>query len=89
MSQEKVTNFAQERACVVTFAEKTGRDALEKLRSEGIDSAVFHELDITSQQSVDEFASWLEQNHGGLDILVSLNPLSDAVVVPRWFYQYQ
>jgi NAD(P)-dependent dehydrogenase (short-subunit alcohol dehydrogenase family) len=31
----------------------------------------YHQLDISSQESVKDFASWLQQQHGKLDILVN------------------
>eukprot|EP00850_Spirogloea_muscicola_P016435 SM000133S26801 [mRNA] locus=s133:183225:189279:- [translate_table: standard] len=58
--------------CIAT-ARKTdlGEEAVSKLRGQGFQNIVFHQLDITDGASVDAFARWLEQTYGGLDVLVN------------------
>jgi len=50
-------------------AEK-GRQAASRLQTEGLD-VVCHELDVTSQDSVDQLAARVEADHGTLDVLVN------------------
>lgn len=50
--------------------ESRGRVAIDNLKSQGVD-ATFHQLDLESQESVDQFASHLKAHHGGLDVLVN------------------
>jgi len=45
--------------------EARGKKAVESLKKIGI-AATFHQLDLNSQGSVDRFADYLMQNHGGL-----------------------
>jgi hypothetical protein len=49
-----------------------GREAVEKLSSQGLDVA-FHPLDIAYKKSIDDFVEWLQTKYGGLEILVSYN----------------
>ncbi|KAH9315969.1 hypothetical protein KI387_024596, partial [Taxus chinensis] len=48
-----------------------GLTATETLHNQGLNNVVFRQLDIQSSNSVYNFASWLEDNYGGLDILVN------------------
>uniref|UniRef100_A0A6P7H0I5 carbonyl reductase (NADPH) n=1 Tax=Diabrotica virgifera virgifera TaxID=50390 RepID=A0A6P7H0I5_DIAVI len=47
-----------------------GKSAVAKLEKENL-KAVFHQLDIDSQTSVDEFRNFIEKEHGGLDLLIN------------------
>ncbi|GLG95898.1 hypothetical protein R5R35_005589 [Gryllus longicercus] len=47
-----------------------GSRAVEELKKEGLDPK-FHQLDICDQQSLNTFKKHLEDNYGGLDILVN------------------
>ena len=47
-----------------------GQSAVAKLEAEGLHSK-FHQLDITSQESVEKFKEYLDRTYGGLDILVN------------------
>nr|CAI5838614.1 unnamed protein product [Callosobruchus analis] len=47
-----------------------GKEAVEKLESLGY-SPLFHQLDIGSQESIDEFRDHLKNHHGGIDVLVN------------------
>ncbi|KAF6203739.1 hypothetical protein GE061_002073 [Apolygus lucorum] len=47
-----------------------GKQSVEKLKQEGLRPA-FHQLDILDPKSIEEFASFLEKTHGGIDILVN------------------
>ncbi|EFJ15569.1 hypothetical protein SELMODRAFT_271617 [Selaginella moellendorffii] len=49
---------------------KRGIDALERLKSQGLE-AEFHQLDVSSSQSVSAMAAWLQQKFGAIDILVN------------------
>lgn len=49
---------------------KRGQDAVDSLKKKGY-KPVFHQLDVTDENSVKEFAGYLKQQHGGLDILIN------------------
>ncbi|CAI5467892.1 unnamed protein product [Closterium sp. Yama58-4] len=48
-----------------------GQEAVKKLQGEGLQEVEFHQLDISDQSSIDSFARWLKDTHGGLDVLVN------------------
>ncbi|CAI5946348.1 unnamed protein product [Closterium sp. NIES-64] len=48
-----------------------GQEAAKKLQGEGLQGVEFHQLDISDQSSIDSFARWLKDTHGGLDVLVN------------------
>ena len=50
--------------------EGRGKVAVNSLKSQGVD-ATFHQLDLESQESVNQFAAYLKAHHGGLDALVN------------------
>jgi NAD(P)-dependent dehydrogenase (short-subunit alcohol dehydrogenase family) len=65
---------------VTSRGEAEGRAAQEKLAQTGI-KADYHPLDISSDQSVQAFAEWLNQTYGKVDILVNnagVNPTEQA-----------
>jgi carbonyl reductase 1 len=45
--------------------------AVEQLNGEFNTTVEFHELAIDDQQSVDRFAVFIREKHGGLDILIN------------------
>ncbi|XP_060534585.1 carbonyl reductase [NADPH] 1-like [Cylas formicarius] len=47
-----------------------GRDAVDKLKKLGL-KALYHQLDITDQNSIDSFKEYIKSKHGGLDLLVN------------------
>nr|CAH7760097.1 unnamed protein product [Callosobruchus chinensis] len=47
-----------------------GKKAVKELESLGY-SPLFHQLDIGSQESIDEFRGHLKRQHGGIDVLVN------------------
>ena len=47
-----------------------GQKAVAKLEAEGLHPR-FHQLDITSQESVEKFKDYLDRTYGGLDVLVN------------------
>lgn len=49
---------------------KRGQDAVDSLKKKGY-KPVFHQLDVTDENSVKEFAGYLKEQHGGLDILIN------------------
>ncbi|KAH9313773.1 hypothetical protein KI387_022400 [Taxus chinensis] len=48
-----------------------GLRATKTLNEEGFTNVVFRELDIQNPHSISDFASWLKDNYGALDILVN------------------
>jgi len=51
-------------------SEKNGKEAVEKLNSEGLD-ILFHQLDVTDEQSIKKAANYVKSNFNKLDILVN------------------
>ena len=45
-------------------------EAVKKLKEEGLNPE-FHQLDITSGQSIETFRKYLQDKYGGLDILIN------------------
>lgn len=70
---EIVRKLAQQELTVVLTARdpEKGLNALQTLKSEGLQSVVFHQLDVTSSSSVEALAAWVRQEFDGLDILVN------------------
>ena len=50
--------------------EQRGQDAVNSLSKEGC-TAKFHQLDILSQESIQKLKKFLEEQYGGLDILIN------------------
>jgi len=50
--------------------EQRGQAAVEALKQEGCQAA-FHQLDLDSQASIDQFAQYIKEKYGGLDVLVN------------------
>jgi carbonyl reductase 1 len=50
--------------------ETCGLNSVEELKKENI-LVNFHQLDISDQDSIDKFALYLKEKHGGLDVLVN------------------
>jgi len=50
--------------------EEKGKKAKEKLQNEGLD-VVFHQMDVTNEESVQQAASYVTRNFGKLNILVN------------------
>eukprot|EP00193_Tetraselmis_chui_P005754 CAMPEP_0177768380 /NCGR_PEP_ID=MMETSP0491_2-20121128/9689_1 /TAXON_ID=63592 /ORGANISM="Tetraselmis chuii, Strain PLY429" /LENGTH=369 /DNA_ID=CAMNT_0019285181 /DNA_START=211 /DNA_END=1320 /DNA_ORIENTATION=+ len=48
-----------------------GQEAADRITSATGGKAVFQQLDIGDQESIERFATWLENTHGGLTILVN------------------
>jgi len=48
-----------------------GVEAVKVLQEAGL-KVEFHQLDIVDDASIKEFADWIQETHGGLDILVRL-----------------
>lgn len=47
-----------------------GAESIKILQEGGLD-VVYHRLDIVHESSINHFVEWLQQNYGGLDILVN------------------
>ncbi len=50
--------------------EELGQTAIKELEKLNI-KAHFHQLDIDNQESIDRFAKYLKEKHGGLDVLIN------------------
>lgn len=48
-----------------------GTQACLALHNEGLHNVVFHQLDVQLPESVAQFADWIKQEYGGLDILIN------------------
>ena len=51
--------------------EGRGQAAVALLKAEGLLSPKFHQLDITSQESVDTLKKFVLEKYGGIDVLVN------------------
>lgn len=65
-----VNSRTQDIVYLTSRDEGRGRVAIDALKSQGVDAA-FHQLDLDNQDSVDNFAAFLQTQHGGLDVLVN------------------
>ncbi|GBG84475.1 hypothetical protein CBR_g38759 [Chara braunii] len=67
-----VRKLAMEGLTVVLTSrdEERGKQAVERLASEGLQTD-FHQLDVSSEESIHVFADWLREKYGKLDILVN------------------
>lgn len=70
---EIVRRLAVEGLTVILTArdERRGLEATHDLHAQGGENVVFRVLDISSEDSVEDFAEWLADTYGGLDILVN------------------
>ena len=50
--------------------ERLGKEAIEKLEAEGL-KPKYHQLDITSSESIERLKQHLVQQYGGVDVLVN------------------
>ena len=55
-----------------------GQEAVKELEKLGL-KVSYHQLDIESQESIDNLAAYLKQKYGGLDVLI--NNAAVAIVV--------
>lgn len=51
--------------------ESRGVAAVDALKAQGLENVLFHQLEISDPASVAKLASWIKDQFGGLDILVS------------------
>lgn len=68
-----VRKLAQEAGVTVVLAardEGRGLMATQQLHKDGLLNVLFRKLDISKPESVTDFAAWIKQTFGGLDILV-------------------
>jgi NAD(P)-dependent dehydrogenase (short-subunit alcohol dehydrogenase family) len=66
---------------IALMVAELGREAADRITSATGGKAVFQQLDIGDQESIERFATWLENTHGGLTILVNnagMQPVSDV-----------
>ncbi|CAM6123191.1 unnamed protein product [Calypogeia fissa] len=70
---EIVRGLAKNGVTTVLTARDNGRGqaAADSLKAQGLNSVIFHQLDVTSAESIDNLAVWLKEKFGGLDILVN------------------
>lgn len=75
---EIVRQLAEQGLTVVLTARDPGRGqaAIDALEADGQKNVWFHQLDVTSSDSVEALANWLKTQFGGIDILVS-SPITD------------
>ena len=50
--------------------EKLGLQAIEELAKQNV-KPLFHQLDISNQESINRFAQYIKEKHGGLDLLIN------------------
>jgi carbonyl reductase 1 len=50
---------------------EAGQKAVEELKKEGYNNVHFHQLDVTDNNSIATFKSYLQSTYGGIDILVN------------------
>lgn len=48
---------------------EVGEEAAKVLQEGGL-NVVFHQLDIVDPSSIEDFTKWVQENYGGIDILV-------------------
>lgn len=48
-----------------------GQAAIDTLKKQGLQSVMFHPLDVSKAESVQQLASWLQSEFGGIDILIN------------------
>lgn len=65
-----VNSKTQDVVYLTSRDEGRGRAAVDSLKSQGVD-ATFHQLDLDSQESVNDFAAHITELHDGLDVLVN------------------
>ena len=63
--------------------EELGLKAVSKLENENIKKVYFHQLDIENQESINRFASYIKEKHGGLDISNKLKLLNLFYITGR------
>ena len=64
--------------------EENGRKALEELAKEGLKPS-FYQLDVADDASISQFAEYLKQTHGGIDVLVNNAGIAfDVVTLLTW-----
>ncbi|CAM6091824.1 unnamed protein product [Calypogeia fissa] len=70
---EIVRQLAEKGVTVVLTArgQSRGQAAVDALKAQGLESIWFHQLDVTSPESVQTLATWLKNTFGGTDILVN------------------
>ena len=59
-----------------------GQKAVALLNSEGLDPK-FHQLDISSQESIDTLKKFIEEKYGGVDVLVNNAGMSRKYIALR------
>ena len=57
-------------SCLIARDEQRGQEAVKNLNKEGC-SPKFHQLDIISLESIQKFKTFIEQEYGGIDILIN------------------
>ncbi|XP_063059650.1 carbonyl reductase [NADPH] 1-like [Engraulis encrasicolus] len=51
--------------------EKLGQEALQQVKAEGHQNVLYHRLDLCDQSTAEELRKFLENNYGGLDVLIN------------------
>jgi carbonyl reductase 1 len=55
--------------------------AVQQIQEEGNANVHFYQLAVDNQQSIDRFANFIKQKHGGLDILFNNAGMSINVIL--------
>ena len=63
-----------------------GKKALTEIKNLGISNVKYQQLDITDQKSIDRFAKYIKDTHGGLDVLIN-NAAIGSVVRRQLFFK--
>ena len=63
--------------------EGRGREAVALLKDEGLD-AIFHQLDITSQESIDALKKFVVEKYGGIDVLINNAGMVHIMIASHW-----
>ncbi|XP_063058310.1 carbonyl reductase [NADPH] 1-like [Engraulis encrasicolus] len=50
---------------------KLGQEAVQQVKAEGHQNVLFHRLDLCDQSTAEELRKFLENNYGGLDVLIN------------------
>lgn len=74
---EIVRGLAKSGVTTVLTARDVGRGqkAADSLKADGLDTVLFHQLDLNNADSIDALAVWVKDKFGGLDILVRSSTL--------------
>ena len=82
----RLCNSARSLQAVTARDGGKGQEAVALLNAEGL-SPKFHQLDITSQESIDALKEFVLEKYGGIDVLV--NNAGTSIFLAKYFMPYQ